>query len=292
MIRTKILIAIPSNIGREVLSVPFVLSMQACVAELRYLEGIDVDIHYFAGLRIDAVRNQSVEYAIAEKYDVMIFLDDDMIFPLNMLTEMHDHWLDGELIISGLYGSKSVPHHYFCMPDDGKQASTKDWLINVPDDIYYVKTLATGCLWIDLKVFEEISRPFFLLRMDKFGRITQTEDCFFGSKCHRKGIKMMLDATLKCQHLKMVGYPNVLRPTIETSKYPIKCLQIHPKSGYLITDGIDECRHDRQAQLNTNKGEESLFICRDCGLVGNHLNLTSEPCSPKEIDEMERLTNA
>lgn len=266
----KLLIAIPSNTGRDSLPFPMV---QSIIKMILYFSKshpqVKVDIHYFGGLRIDAVRNTMITYAINEKFDKVLFLDDDMIFPENMIAKL---WGRHKPIVSGLYGSKSFPFHNFVMPIE---TEGHKWLLTVEPKLYQVKSIATGCLLIDLSVFDKLPRPWFLLRMDKFGRITATEDCFFGANCFNHGIEMFVDATIQCQHLRLVPFPrffdhefiNYNTDNIRSNTPDDKVIQIHPTAGFLISDGIDDCSHANQRQIIVNDGEDEHFMCMDCGLI-------------------------
>lgn len=286
----KILIAIPSNTGRASLPFPLVRSLINMITyATKNNSDLDIDIRYFGGLRIDAVRNGMIQFAQDQKFDKILFIDDDMIFPEDMIIKLLEHVdSQGESlpIVSGLYGSKSYPFHYFVMPHEQVKYQ---WLTTVEKKLYRVKTLATGCLLIDMSVFEQLSRPYFLLRMDKFGRITTTEDCYFGLSCNKVGIEMYVDATLQCQHLRMVAFPHFMEhPLIDYVKptgigNPAdRVIQIHPQSGFLWSDGIDECVHEDQRPIIVNEGEDPHYKCMDCGLITKGL----------KVEDMEAITDA
>ena len=291
----KLLIAIPSNTGRFVLPVPFSISLADMCQNLP--EGVKADIHYFGGLRIDAVRNQVAQYCITNEYDFLLFLDDDMAFPADTIQRLFAH---DKLIVSGLYGAKSMPFHYFVMPEDNKPADNNDWLREIEPKLYEVKSLATGCLLINCEVFQTISRPFFLLRMDLYGRITQTEDCFFAQMCRLSEVKMYVDATIQCQHLKTVAFPQfwknpqlhyegetIEKNVINTEVYPHRLMKISPKAGYCITDGIDVCAHTKQTKM-----VNGLFVCRDCGLVADGLDFFEKAVVEyDDYEELERVSD-
>lgn len=312
----KILICIPSNIGRSVLPAPFSDSIAENVFNVaKQCPDIDIKINYFGGLRIDAVRNQMVYYAKQLKMDAIIMLDDDMIFPPNALVRLIERWKEGFPIVSGVYGSKSYPYHVFIMPLESKGWSGANWLKEYEPKVYPVKTVATGCILIDMNVFDKIDEPYFLLRMDKFGHITYTEDCYFGMNAHNHAIPMIVDASIQCQHLDMVAFPMFFNkpfvtygePMVAKDKeqgqrvvYPMnpksgkeqwiiddvhlkeKIIIVHPKEGFFYSDGIDECEHQHQIQIAVNEGESPLYKCTDCGFILNPLT---------KITDLEKMTN-
>ena len=280
----KLLIAIPSNTGRASLPFPLVRSLINMVTfVIKHDPTLDIDIRYFGGLRIDAVRNGMIQYAQDQKVDKILFLDDDMIFPEDMIVRLMAH---NRPIVSALYGSKSYPFHYFVMPIE---SPNHQWLTTIEKDLYQVKTLATGRLLIDMAIFDKLTRPYFLLRMDQFGRITTTEDCFFGLSCFHFGLPMFVDTTLQCQHLRLVAFPKFLEhPQIHYDKpagigNPAdRVIQIHPQSGLLWSDGIDECAHTNQRPMIVNEGEDPHYKCLDCGLITKGL----------KVEDMEKIADA
>lgn len=285
MKRLKILIAIPSNTGRASLPFPMVRSLIMMIQYTnKHNPEVDIDMRYFSGLRIDAVRNHMIEFARNEKFDKILFLDDDMIFSdESTISKLLAH---NKPIVSGLYGSKSYPFHYFVIPIEQEGMN---WLTEVEQKTYQVKTLATGCLLIDLSIFDKLSRPYFLLRMDMFGRITTTEDCYFGLSCTKVGIEMYVDATLQCQHLRLVAFPQFWKnpfmhyddPKDLGFKATDKIIQVHPQSGFLWSDGIDKCKHVDQVEMIVNEGEDPHYQCVNCGLISKGL----------KVEDMERISN-
>lgn len=274
----SILIAIPSTVGREVYSVPFANSLAEICLESRHLP-CHIEVRYFAGLRIDAVRLQILQYAREKEFTLIFFMDDDMLFPRETLTVLYQHYLNGCRVVSGLYGAKSMPYHWFLMP-----VETEGHVWNTtyePGQLVEVKSIATGCLLVEVSVFDEIFSPPFLLKMDIYGRIVETEDCFFAKCCQYANIPMWVDTDILCQHIKTVAFPAFWddpghyhegqppkQPTgVHNVPYPFKMLKIHPRNGLSAYDGVVDCRHDRQVAVEVNKGEEQLFKCLDCGLI-------------------------
>ena len=267
------------------LQAPFSMS----VGKLLRTAPNNTDIKYFGGLRIDAVRLLMVNYAIENGFSHILMLDDDMIFPDNLLTTLLRHAEEGKRVVSGLYGAKSPPFHWFLMPITTKGHVWKREGID-HERVYEVKSIATGCLLIDLSIFEKLAKPYFLLRMDTFGRITKTEDCYFAANCLINGIKMYVDAGLVCQHLKLVAIPNMFKsPFINRALYkdgaiinvPLvekdepnfdptldrEYMHITPVPGLNWTDGVDDCIHAHQILLPYNEGQLPLYKCLDCGLI-------------------------
>lgn len=298
-IKSRILVAITANTGRDMYPAGFANSLiKMCRAvSLDYY----IDIHTFGGLRIDVVRTEAVLYAQKNGFDAILFIDDDMIFPENTMIKLICHWESGMKVVTGLYGSKSPPFHVFIRPD-----LKKDWLHSCGDGLYQTQAIATGCALIDLKVFDVITKPWFLLHFDKnFGRLITTEDCFFSIRCNDADIPMFVDASIVCQHLRMIpipaffDHPNIhydgeYRPKKipENPDYRKEGpLVMHSMEGSYASDGVMDCRHDHQMPIQMNKGEKQLYRCMDCDLISEGADFANcnildlRVMSPKELNK-------
>ena len=300
MIHKKILLAITCNTGRETYLIPFANSL---ITNCRNLsQDYELDVHVFGGLSIDLVRTSAALFAVKHNYDALVFFDDDMILPPFALRNLVSHWEEGDKpMVSGTYTSKSMPFHSFIYPVNGDH-----WLQKYDKRIYEVKTIATGCLLIDTKVFQSLPKPWFLLRRDRNGYLSATEDCYFGNLCYKAGIRMIVDAKIECQHLRLIPFPQFFDhpnyhydgewrekkhsdENIPESKGPII---IHAVKGSHMQDGLDVCCHIHQYPLPVNKGEEALYQCLDCGLISSGeqfggLNVINPyQCSPKDMEKL------
>lgn len=271
----KVLIAITTNTGRETWLIPFATTL---IQATRHIDSTyEVEIHVFAGLSIDLVRTQAALFCVKKHFDCMIFVDDDQTYPVDAFSKMLAHWESGIPIVSGVYHSKAPPYHAFIYPLDAH-----DWLREYdPTKIYEVKTAATGCLLIDTKVFAMLPKPWFLLHRDLNGYLSATEDCYFTSMCHKAHLRMIVDASILCGHLRLVSFPQffehpsnhyngeflpkvVHAENMPEHKGPII---IHAVEGTKMQDGLDKCCHIHQYPVPVNSGEPALWQCLDCGLV-------------------------
>jgi len=305
----NILLAITSNTGRETYLIPFAHSLINNTMAVPV--GYNIEVHVFGGLSIDLVRTSAAQFAIKHKFDAVVFFDDDMILPPKALITLIKHWEKSQIpIVSGVYTSKSFPFHSFIYP-----LGAENWLQEYDNTKRYeVKTIATGCVLIDTNVFRTLPKPWFLLRRDLNGYLTATEDCYFGNKCFQAGIKMYVDASIECQHLRLVAFPayydhpnyhydgewrakKAPSDNLPESRGPII---IHPLEGSHINDGLDKCCHIHQYPVPVNEGEDALWRCLDCGLVStgqqlSGLNVVNKyHCTPENmkvlIDDLSKET--
>lgn len=296
MERFKLLIAIPSNTGRSTYPVPFTHSLVAMCQNVP--EEVDFEIKYFGGLRIDQVRLNMVYYAKEHNFDIILFLDDDMIFPADTIQKLFTHIKSGKRVISGIYMTKKYPFSFMLSPEYPDRPGYAQWLTVYEEKLYRVNNFATGCLMVDMSVFEEIQEPYFLLQIDKKGVLVRTEDVYFSQNCYGHQIPAYLDATILCEHIETVSFPGFFtdpyiryrgkilkgsiedKPTfgnitnrvrIEEKNISAEFVQV-PMEGTLWHDGIVDCAHSVMTRLPINEGETQLFKCESCGLISSGFN--------------------
>ena len=197
----RLLIAIPSNTGRLELPVPFVFSLIQAIRQIP--AEIEVDLKYFGGLRIDAVRLNMVSYAKRHDFTHLLMIDDDMALKPDTILRLLNRAGEGCQVVSALYQFKVYPYHFFLMPK-----GSKEWLRAYKQQLYEVDAIGTGCILIDMAVFDRLAHPFFLLRMDCQGQITKTEDCYFAENCRLNNVQIYVDATILCNHIKTITFPD------------------------------------------------------------------------------------
>lgn len=86
------------------------------------------------------------------KISHVLFLDNDMIFPIDILDRLLSH---GVSIVGGAYPMRTPPHHLCYTPLPGAQDSEID------NGLEEVAGLPTGSMLIDLHVFSQIPQPWF-----------------------------------------------------------------------------------------------------------------------------------
>jgi hypothetical protein len=284
----NLLIAIPSNVGRAVVPTKFMFSLYNAMFQLnKDHPNINVILQQFNGLRVDAERQQMVAFARAKKCFGIIMIDDDMIIPANTFCRMIHHNIHGCSIISVLYQQKSYPFTTFLMP-----VESNTWLTAFEKDtVYKVRQLGTGCVFIDMTVFDIIQQPYFLLRTDLNGNISMTEDCYFALNCFNHGIEMIVDTSLWASHLDMYSIPEFVnhpyihfRGESDINELPVgNCAKeplyeevdpIPPSvvcqeavEGTFMNDGLVQCNHKNLIKLPTNENSVQLFKCKDCDLI-------------------------
>jgi glycosyltransferase involved in cell wall biosynthesis len=168
---------------------------------IRNLGISDYFTHFPNTFPICKSRNLAVKFARENKADFIIMLDGDMLFPPDIIFKLATHKLP---IVSGVYHHQSPP----CLPVIYKKNYSKDrhfthyW--DYPrNELFDVDLVGAGCLWIDMRVFDEIEMPYFRYDSTKQdGTIDVTEDVEFCLKAKAAGFSIMVDPKIQCGHLK------------------------------------------------------------------------------------------
>jgi hypothetical protein len=250
---------------------------------------VEFDLKYFPGLSIDIQRLSMARYAQENNFDMIIMVDDDMICPPDTIVKFIQHYDCGKDVVSAMYMLKNYPFNLFLNKFDRQFG---DWDMVYEDGLHRVKMFGTGCIMIRTSIFKQLEMPYFLLRKDILGNLTGTEDCYFAMNCYLHDIEAYLDASIECEHIKVVTFPEffvnpnityngkLYKDELPNSKHignVWKSKQQLPKNyGRLAVspltmsyrrDGIDKCAHARQTEIIVNKGEEQVYQCLDCGLI-------------------------
>lgn len=148
-----------------------------------------VEGNFFGAL--GEARNQLVRSALDAKASHLLFLDSDMIVPSNAPQRLLKH---DKPIVSGLYFERHSPHK----PVMGK-TRCGDWF-DYPPGLSEIGVVGGGCLLVQTDVFRKISEHFKDDTWFEFFGQRTGEDLVFAQRCRELGIKMYLDADLKCGH--------------------------------------------------------------------------------------------
>ncbi len=149
-----------------------------------------------SGQPTDTVRNYIVDRFLETDCEWLLFIDDDMIPPndlLNMLREAEDNNYYIFSPINLIYQNNEVRYNIF-----GTQ-------IHVNENIVYVFSCGCGCCFIHRKVFESMKQPYFQFVLRKNGELATSENINFTTKAARAGFNCYIHKRYKTNHLKVVG---------------------------------------------------------------------------------------
>ena len=131
-------------------------------------------------------RNQIVEAARLAKATHLLFLDSDLVFPADTLSQLLRHNKD---IVGGLYVQRVPPHLPLGMTLDGKHE-------NITSGLKQMLVMPTGCLLLRLSAFDKLPKPWFNTRVE--GEKIMGEDFAFCEQARNAGFEIWCDGDLSC----------------------------------------------------------------------------------------------
>jgi glycosyltransferase involved in cell wall biosynthesis len=218
---------------------------------------------------IHSARKGCAQRAVDEDADYVMFLDDDMVWPRDMiqrLVAIADH--TGFDMVSGYYTTRSrpkpVPLSYIRQPNGYYKA----WMVKRENVGQILKCDATGfgALLIRTDVFRRLPKPWFEIPDG------MTEDIFFFNKCHDMGIPVYVDTGLSCGHEGQYGWC-----------FPTKCETEAQVKGNIIRS--DEVLQDNDFEKGNNDAESESEKERDGSEDGQHHGCGREKGSAVRIEE-------
>lgn len=201
------------------------------IDQLRSIYGVEPKIYVSDLFPLDRNRNAAVEKALGNTYeaDYILFLDADMIFPKgmiqNLLRTLNEFPEVG--MVSGLYWRKAAPH--YCVQgryspwstslDGAKQSLGEHGFIDERGQqcLYYtplqdfhtiqsIDVAGCGCLLTRAEIFKLIERPYFGYTNEYTTQDAtfqhSSEEMLMFAKLHKAGVKMLVDPSIRCGHIK------------------------------------------------------------------------------------------
>jgi hypothetical protein len=178
----------------------FVLAMQSIAYPVNFQKATSI----LWGKEVGVARNELVDAALKEDCEYLFFLDDDVIVPPNVFTQLYSHKKD---IVSALYTTKGKPSYPLIFKKRcGGVHNT--WKMG---DLVKVWGCGMGATLINMRVFREgkITKPYFKTRKLEAEQDPETkrwsigggtEDLYFLEKAGGAGYETYVDTSIQCMH--------------------------------------------------------------------------------------------
>lgn len=191
--------------------------------------GLDMKVLIHDKFPLDRNRNSAVELALSNKYqaDYIFFFDADNVIPPHTVERLMDHISDEFPIVTGLYWRKTPPHtcvagHYSPWSKDMemRRLSLESQEFIAPDGsqcLYYqplqdyttvqpIDVAGMGCVLVKADVFKKLEMPYFkyvnpYTNGGDYTTIHSSEEMWFWAQCKKKGIKALVDPSIRCGHV-------------------------------------------------------------------------------------------
>lgn len=196
---TKVAIAVITN--RQV-QPKTLLSLMELIAHTEY------QVHPIIateGYTIAENRTYCVVQAIKNECTHILFVDDDMTFPLDTLEKLMEN---GKRIVGVMSYSRKLPLSptVAFLNDEGHLGPRPEVMPTEPFKAYHV---GAGVLLIDLSVFQEMPQPWFKFDVHDSGKVLRGEDGYFCDKAKEMGIDVWCDPRLPIGHIGNYTYGTV-----------------------------------------------------------------------------------
>lgn len=147
----KICIGIPSGGSESTLFSTLLFNVYKDLVE----EGYKVEILKVIAPYICRNRNDLVEGARACGADYLMFLDNDMLIPGDVVRRLLAR---GKDVVGGNYVTKTIPARYMASRD-GEYVRT----VGGSGGLEVVDRLPTGCMLVKMDVFDRVKKPYFFV---------------------------------------------------------------------------------------------------------------------------------
>lgn len=149
------------------------------------------DIIFQMGVDIAHNRNNLAQMAIDGGYTHLLFVDADMIFSPDALERL---LLVDKDIIGGAYNKRRLPRESTVSPIGSWDIGTL-----IPTELFKCKSIGTGFLLIQTRVFEQLEYPYFDFKYD--GNKRYGEDVAFCELATQVGYDIWCDPTIGLGHI-------------------------------------------------------------------------------------------
>jgi hypothetical protein len=181
----KVLLCIPYT-GYIPAQAAYSLPPMACYSRKH---GIEVDMLPIGLSLVYVAREQAVEACLQSDYDALLFVDSDMVVPMDLLTRLVDANKD---IISAL-AFRRVPPYEPCIFKKCDRGDMQFWL-DYPKGLIEIQGVGMACTLIKRKVLETVQKPYF------FPEPNIGEDLSFCIRAREAGFKIFCDTNMVCGH--------------------------------------------------------------------------------------------
>lgn len=143
-----------------------------------------------------------IEEALAAGSSHVFFLDSDMVVKGDVIQKLAKH---NKSVVGAMYNERRFPlTSTVKIKKDGEFVDyTTDQL---PKTLFQCYAVATGCMLIDLQVFEKIEKPWFFFSSFPDGKMDYGEDVWFCDRVQKAGFSVWCDPTIEIRHIGDYGY--------------------------------------------------------------------------------------
>jgi hypothetical protein len=192
--RSGLAIGVPSS-GR-----PCPVQWAVALATMSYPVNTNLSWIHVIGESIDDARERIVEEAQKAGVKYLWFVDDDTVPPIDAARQLI-YILDQEaaagskvMVAGGIYCAKQTPPTPLVFESSGSGPKW-DWKVG---DVFDVWGIGTGCMMINMEIFNHLEKPFFKTTSEV--HLVETDDMYFCAKVNKAGFKIKAHGGILCSH--------------------------------------------------------------------------------------------
>jgi len=202
---------------------------------------------------IHTARKNCVKQAIKNDVKYLIFLDDDMVWPMNMLEQLVAKAEAMNLpMLSAYYTTRGRIPKPLIYYRDREKKSYSPWLLKkeMIGPVWNCDATGFGSLLIRTDVFKKVAEPWFEIPD------AMTEDVYFFEKCYHLGIKCYVDTGLPCGHQGNFGTAFPYKTNIEALAVGnvIRADEVLAETDLISEKGLKNGRHNEQENEQKGRG--------------------------------------
>ena len=154
---------------------------------------------YTVNKEIADARNRIVEEALKRNAKYIMWIDDDVFPPYDVIAKLMKHQKD---IITGVYWTKCENE----APVLFKHTGEGPWYDFPRNQLVKVESAGMGCTLVRTSVFEKMAKPYFksnwirTLPDGTTSRVAVGEDLYFFDKAKENGFEIYCDTSMLCDH--------------------------------------------------------------------------------------------
>lgn len=225
MTDSKMLSAVGITIGLPFCGRPITPHWAVSLACMNWPLNTKRVMHTTLGHEIGEARCATVELAKNLHSKYVYFQDDDVVTPAFAVRSLLSTLENADIktmVAAGIYCSKTLPTEPVVFRGEGLGAFWK-WKMG---DIFEVTSIGTGCMMINMEVFEHLEKPYFKTVDDVVNAqeyTQQNDDMYFCGKVLGAGYKVLADANVLCTHFNWDPETQVFTPfTLPDDSYPMR----------------------------------------------------------------------
>ena len=172
------------------------------------MPGVKVHLTTLAGCYIENNRTIFAQNALDAGADYLLFVDTDMNFEPDALVQLLKH-AEQASIIGVNYHTRSQEESVSTVKMPGTDGPIGETCQgdSIPAQPFECYAVGTGLMLIDMKVFKDMSFPWFAQQYNtETGKIEIGDDVWFCRKAGKMGYKVLCDPTIPVDHLGQFAY--------------------------------------------------------------------------------------